>query len=182
MYTGSVGKVLPLIYCVGKETHVGEPLQGLNASWMAAEAVNQIELSDNYIDRKGDEATPPPTCLKLADLKGEYSVQTPSHAYVLYNILTLTSSPDELLEKLQHTLISCSNALFERIALKHTGGEEINRRLRPKVFTFEELFEKGLNRFGVSLEKELERALNNDEDSRELSVRAAAVLSNFFLF
>lgn len=35
-YTGSIGKILPSVLCFGKETHVGEPLSGINAAWMSS--------------------------------------------------------------------------------------------------------------------------------------------------
>jgi arginine utilization protein RocB len=86
IYLGSVGKLLPLIFCNGKETHVGEPLEGVNASWMAAAFTGNMELSELFIEQAAGESNPPPTCLKITDLKDQYNVQTPTHAYVLYNV------------------------------------------------------------------------------------------------
>ena len=63
-YTGSVGKLLPLIFCVGTETHVGEPLEGMNAAWMAGVIAERLELSLAFLEQERGEQNPLPTILK----------------------------------------------------------------------------------------------------------------------
>ncbi|GGK35102.1 hypothetical protein GCM10010965_30100 [Caldalkalibacillus thermarum] len=174
VYTGSMGKLLPLVYAVGKETHAGEPLEGLNAAWMVAEAVVRMELSGRFAEQWEGEQTPLPTCLKLSDLKEEYNVQTPNAAYALFNVLTMRQTPGEVLAKVKEAVEAAARSIAER-----------QKRFRPKVFFFHELVERGRNRFGSSFEEALQRVIDQgrvaNADLRDVSVQLADEASKFFL-
>ena len=95
LYTGAIGKLLPGFFCYGKETHVGEPLAGLNANLMVSEIQKLMEWNTDLCEQVGAEVTPPPTSLIQKDLKTEYSVQIPHTAVTLYNVLFMEKSlPD----------------------------------------------------------------------------------------
>lgn len=185
--TGSVGKLLPLIFCVGKETHAGEPIEGVNAGWMAAEIVNRMELSDAFVDRLKEEKSPPPTCLKVSDLKSQYDVQTPSQAYVLYNILTLSQKPGEVLQKIKSIAEDAAGAIYERVANKHLmyAGVESPKVSRPAVYEYSELYEKGVRQFGKHFEESIatvmDEGIKRNLDSQNLSVKIAEETSKFFM-
>ena len=192
LYTGSVGKLLPLVFCVGRETHVGEPLAGINATWMAAEIVHQMELSDLFVDSYGDEFCPAPTCLKLTDLKQEYNVQTPNLAYVLYNVLTFHQTPADVMTKLEQVAEQAAQVINQTITQKYSTlqlSAETQQskvaQLTPQVFTYANLLLRGQEKFGESLANSLQNIIAtgkaNDSDYRELSVALAAELSRFFL-
>ncbi|MEW8965406.1 arginine utilization protein RocB, partial [Staphylococcus arlettae] len=34
VYSGSIGKIMPGVLCFGKETHVGNPLEGLSSNFI----------------------------------------------------------------------------------------------------------------------------------------------------
>lgn len=187
IYTGAVGKLLPLIFCVGKETHVGEVLEGVNAGWMASEVVNQIELSEEFVDKVRDEKNPPPTCLKITDLKDHYNVQTPSLAYVLYNILTLSKSPKEVLTALKGLTEKAAQAVFHRIEQKYVSYQidlDNWQQYYPQVYTYEELYERGVELNGEAFAQDIRSVLEDssfrDMDSREVSVQLAARLASYF--
>ena len=159
-YTGSVGKLLPLIFCVGTETHVGEPLEGLNAAWMAGVIAEKLELSLAFLEEEFGEQNPLPTILKLMDLKEAYNVQTPTAAYVLANILTLKQTPEEVINKLKIIAEESSQYIENRLSTiydslgyaKHKSKKPI---MKPKIFTFHELAKKGEKRFGDAFIKEI---------------------------
>lgn len=188
IYTGSVGKLLPLIFCAGKETHVGEPLEGLNAGWMVSEIVNKLELSDEFIDQTDNEKSPPPTLLKISDLKTEYNVQTPSSAYLLYNILTLEQSPSEVLNKLKAVAEEAGNNIFGKLQEKYKlyeledFGEKLDK-LYPKVYTYQELYEKGKQLYGKKFEESIHAILYDGKelDSHQLSVKLSLEMTKFFI-
>src|SRR5258706_10955496 len=69
IYMGSVGKLLPSVYVVGRDTHAGAPFDGVNANLLAAEITRRIECSPELADMAAGEVAPPPVCLKQADLK-----------------------------------------------------------------------------------------------------------------
>lgn len=187
IYTGAVGKLLPLIFCVGKETHVGEVLEGVNAGWMASEIVNKIELSEDFVDHVGDEKNPPPTCLKITDLKDQYNVQTPNAAYVLYNILTLSKSPKEVLETLRGYAEKAAQAIFNRIEHKYVSYQiqlDNWQQFYPQVYTYEELYTRGKELYGEDFELDMQAVLEDAHysklDSREVSVLLATKLTSYF--
>ncbi|SET48622.1 Peptidase family M20/M25/M40 [Natronincola peptidivorans] len=93
IYNGTVGKLLPVFYCVGKETHVGEPFAGINPNMLTGKLLERIHQNPHLSDTLGEIYTPAPTCLKQSDTKKDYSVQTPVAAYTYFNFVTLTSTP-----------------------------------------------------------------------------------------
>ncbi|MBM7693666.1 arginine utilization protein RocB [Peribacillus deserti] len=189
IYLGSVGKLLPLIFCNGKETHVGEPLEGVNASWMAASFTNKMELSTHFKDEAGGERNPRPTCLKLSDLKDVYNVQTPTDAYVLYNILTLQQSPQDVIEKLLILARECSDEIYTKMSQAYyedhlDSGMDKLSFLKPRVYTYSDLYKMGQNRHGEEFEASMAKLINKetsaDLDYRQLSVEIARGISSYF--
>lgn len=108
IYTGTIGKLLPAFYILGDPTHVGEPFRGIDAGQIAATLLNRIHLNPNFSDTwsddvgGGEELTPPPTVLRIRDLKRGYNVQTSAEAFVYINWLTYTQSPQTVLDLLIH--------------------------------------------------------------------------------
>lgn len=190
IYTGSVGKLLPLILCVGRETHVGEPMSGLNAGWMAAEIVNKMELSDTFVEEREGEVNPPPTCLKVSDLKTEYSVQTPNLSYVLCNVLTLRQSPGDVLHKVKQAARDAADDIAGKLKKKYkvyNDGDytEHVKVLTPNVYTYEELYKKGQAVYGPDFADRLHAILaegdSGDLDLQHLSLKLATELAGFFI-
>ncbi|PLT27938.1 M20/M25/M40 family metallo-hydrolase [Peribacillus deserti] len=188
IYLGSVGKLLPLIFCNGKETHVGEPLEGINASWMAASITNKMELSSLFKDEAGGERNPRPTCLKLSDSKDVYNVQTPTDAYVLYNILTLQQSPQEVLEKIAFLTQESADEIFAKITDSYHEDylDRIDKLplMKPKVYTYSALYKMGQERHGAEFEDRMTELINKETsaelDYRQLSVEIARGISSYF--
>lgn len=162
LYVGTVGKIMPSFYCVGKETHVGDPFGGLDANELASSLVEEINLNTKYSDEVEGEVSVPPITLKLGDFKPEYSVQTNRVSHVYFNFSTHVSTPDMILEKLK----TGSLEAFQRVVTKldkeygrycvKTGFPFESLPWKPRILTFSELHtlvraEKG---------EELDRVLN----------------------
>ncbi|MHC1720167.1 MAG: M20/M25/M40 family metallo-hydrolase [Clostridiaceae bacterium] len=101
LYLGSVGKIMPMFFCAGKETHAGEPFGGLNPNSFVSEIQRRLELNPDFCDIAGKQTTPPPVSLKQTDLKKLYSVSTPMFAVSYYNLLTLTRTVEQLSNELK---------------------------------------------------------------------------------
>lgn len=104
IYTGTVGKLLPLVFCRGQETHAGVPYSGLNPYLMLSEIIRHIELNPDLADRGPGIIGPPPVCLKIGDFKSGYSVQTPVSAYAYFNFITLSSGPRQVMKIIKQTV------------------------------------------------------------------------------
>lgn len=146
LYAGTVGKLMPSFYIVGKETHVGDPFGGLDANELAAELVRNINLNVDLSDESMGEVTVPPVTLRMRDLKPEYSVQTNRDAEVYFNYSTHGITPDEVLKQLK----SVAEKSFENVLRKlQTQYDVFTERMqlpqgtlpwRVLVMTYEELF------------------------------------------
>lgn len=95
---GSIGKQLLCAYVHGKPVHAGYSQEGLNAAYLAAELVSEIELSPELAESTGKEIAAAPTALSSKDLKKGYNVTTPADAFVCWNTLQHRRSGAEVLE------------------------------------------------------------------------------------
>jgi len=85
IYIGTVGKLMPSFYVVGKETHVGDPFNGLDPNQIAGAIINKININVVYSDVADGEVSLPPITLQQRDLKEEYSVQIARTANLYFN-------------------------------------------------------------------------------------------------
>ena len=188
---GSIGKILPLVYCFGKETHGGNPFGGINSSLIFSQVQSLLEKNTEFCDEFKGELTPPPVNLKLNDLRGVYNVTTPQVTVGYYNILTITSSPYDILTKLkkvgEQALTNAMNIYtdqfnsFQNLAgpegLSNSWGTSENESLNwePKVYTFQELYDSAYEAWGETFIKEYEQAAtelkDQDLDVREYSIQ-----------
>ena len=203
VHSGTVGKLLPSFLIIGKEAHVGEPFDGLDANLMAAELISNLSMNDAFCDMVRDSAdsqsvqiTSPPVTLRASDLKTHYDVQLPFAAYFYLNVLTFTTMPGELLERLRHHAQMAMDSLLERLdateqrwkLAKHgfITGIASHRPVKKRfgsVLTYAELYAETVERRGSEvvqqeLAQEWERlpaTLDKRERSLHLTYRLWAV-------
>lgn len=149
IYIGSVGKIMPTFFCVGKATHVGNSFGGLNPNLMISEVNRLMEYNMDFSDSFGEDITLPPSCLKQEDLKDLYSVQTPLYSYAYYNLLTLKMKPEEIMEKLK---LIANNAFENTIKIFKDNYEKYSDKIskesiedldiKPCILTYEKLYKE----------------------------------------
>lgn len=182
IFVGTVGKLMPSFYVVGKETHVGEAYKGLDPNQIAGAITNRINLNFDYCDIAEGEVSLPPITLRQKDLKEEYSVQIAKTANLYFNYSTHKSTPDEVMKKMK-------DAAYE--AFSNTV-EDLNKQYKtfcekssfpyeklpwePRVMSFQELYSKVKEEMGEELDKKVEEIkaeLMKDEslDERDFSLR-----------
>ena len=83
VYTGSIGKLLPCFYAVGRASHAGEPFAGVDANLLLAALVNEFDMNPAYCERVRGQTTPPPVTLRATDTKTHYDAQTPPRRHAL---------------------------------------------------------------------------------------------------
>ncbi|WP_100371802.1 M20/M25/M40 family metallo-hydrolase [Bacillus sp. FJAT-45037] len=184
IYTGSVGKMLPLVCAVGRETHVGEPLAGVNASWMISEVVCEMELSDRFVEEEDGDLVPPPTVLRLSDLKYEYNVQTPTFAYATFNVLTYKKNAQEVLDEIGKTLKFCTETIHQRLTDRYKTYQVEQEIPAVSIYSFGELRDRGVERNGKSFLNRLENVAKRVEgeggDTRDVTIALARELGDSF--
>ncbi|HYE82580.1 MAG TPA: M20/M25/M40 family metallo-hydrolase [Clostridia bacterium] len=178
IYTGAIGKLLPVFFCVGRETHVGDPFSGFNPNLLTAKLIEHIELNPELCDFRGSSRVPAPVCLKQSDTKSTYSVQTPTSAYTYFNYMTLTSSPEEVLEKLRTIALKAFEEVIGNVESKArqlkelTGGIPRLPNSKPMVLTFRELYEMCLDARGKDFRLYMDSYMKNapEADFRHVSL------------
>ncbi|MDR2157686.1 MAG: M20/M25/M40 family metallo-hydrolase [Clostridiales Family XIII bacterium] len=98
---GTGGKCLPAVLVQGKKAHVGNCFDGMNALGILSELFALTELATDFSDVCDGEVSPPPIWISLRDRKPEYDVSLPALAGGLLNVLSFSSTPDEVLLKLK---------------------------------------------------------------------------------
>jgi arginine utilization protein RocB len=101
VHRGVMGKVLAMLWVLGRPTHVGRPFGGVDAAQVAAEIAARAARSRALIDRGADGHGVPAVTLRLRDLKERYDVQTTAEAVVELNLITCERSLDATMGLLQ---------------------------------------------------------------------------------
>lgn len=95
---GSIGKQLLCAHVEGKPAHAGYPQDGVNAAYVMAELIRQIELSPQLLESTAGEVAAPPATLFAKDGKQGYNVTTPSSAFAYWNTMQHRRSGAEVLD------------------------------------------------------------------------------------
>ena len=178
VFVGTVGKIMPTFYVVGKETHVGESFDGLDPNWITSALVNRIDLNPEFSDVVDGEVTLPPVTLKQRDLKTEYSVQTATKAILMMNYATHCSEPNDVLAKMkkvaQEEFEKVCDRINDRYATycKMVGREFQAKPWVPRTMTYEELYDAVKAEMGDELDKKMkalveELKADNSKDLRD---------------
>lgn len=178
VYTGSVGKILPCFYIQGKETHVAQCFEGFDASMVAAELVNLINLNPKFCDGYKNEYTLPPSVLKMKDLKPQYNVQTSFTSFVYFNYFIHNSSIKEILAKLKKTAQKSLNNVLDNINehykeyCKLTNVEYKEIEYDTQVLEYEEVYELAKKVFDGNIDEYIneitDECIKRNVDKREI--------------
>lgn len=186
VYFGTIGKLLPTFYVVGKETHVGQAFGGLNPNLLVAELTRLIELNPELCDEAQGEVTVPPTSLKQADCKDVYTVQTPLAAYAYYNVFTHSLSPREIMAKMKEKAREAFDNVITyldeayRTFCQRSGHTYTRLPWKTRVYTWEEFYSELVAQHGegfVQHLREFARELRQRDpalDLRDFNVRLVA--------
>lgn len=182
VYVGTVGKLMPSFYVVGKETHVGEAFKGLDPNQIVAELTRKINLNTDLCDIVEGEVTLPPMSLKQQDLKPEYSVQTAKTAQAFYNFATHYSTPDMVLEKMKGVAIEAFDAVLKDVNTQYEKYSQMTNRefeqlpFKTKVMTYSELYAAVREEKGTELDEQFESArqkwlIDDSIDDRDYALK-----------
>ncbi len=177
IYVGTIGKLLPTFYIVGKETHVGQSFGGLDPNELSSELVREINLSKDLCDVADGEVTVPPITLKQRDLKTDYSVQIAKSAHLYFNYATHGSEPDEVMTKLVEKAEKAFTTVVDRLNDNYKSYCEMSEipfqplPWKPKVYTFDALFRKIAEESGYKLHQRI-AALKRRLDPETMDDRA----------
>jgi arginine utilization protein RocB len=182
IYIGTVGKLMPSFYVVGKETHVGQPYKGLDPNLITSAIITEVDKNIEYSDVVEKEVSLPPITLRNRDLKEEYSVQIPKTANLYFNYATHISTPDMVLQKMkgaaQGAFEGVVDLLNERY-VKFCAASKFPYTKLPwvaRVLTYDELYQLVHAEMGEELEAAVEKYKNEllgkeEIDERDFSLK-----------
>ena len=177
IYVGTVGKIMPTFYIVGKETHVGESFDGLDPNQIASQLTQKINLNPEFSDTVDGEVTLPPITLKQRDLKTEYSVQIANKAVLMLNYATHDSTPDQVLTKMKNAGHECFqqvvDTLNERYAMycSMVGREFRKQPWVARTFTYDELYKAVKAELGDELDAKVAAYIEELKKDTTIDVR-----------
>lgn len=146
IHYGATGKVMPLFFCAGKGCHADEPFVGLDANALNAAVYARLAMNADYCEHMRGECTPPAVCLKMKDLKANYSVSIPMYAVSYYNLLTLDLDPEGITERLKTLAYDAFSAMLEKRRQDMQRYARLmprpiaTRDFEPNVITYAELY------------------------------------------
>ncbi|NYE06371.1 arginine utilization protein RocB [Bacillus niacini] len=174
VYSGSIGKIMPSALFYGKETHVGEPLSGITAPFIASFLTQRMEWNLTLQEKMNGETTPLPVTLQQKDLRLEYSVQTPYRSAALYNVFLMKRTADEIMEIFETVAIDAAeacNQAYKEVCLKHS----VQPVGEVRVLRYEDLQTYATRKFGLDFVEEIKSQVQEmpNWDDREKSIRIA---------
>jgi arginine utilization protein RocB len=177
VYSGSIGKIMPSALFYGKETHVGEPLSGITAPFIASFLTQRMEWNPAFQETDLGETTPLPVTLQLKDLKMEYSVQTPYRATALYNVFLMKRNAAEVMDIFEKLALDATFAC-NKSYMEMCRDQKVNPVGQVSVLRYEHLLEYAVEKFGVAIIDSIKATIlaNQEWDDREKSFRIADTL------
>lgn len=184
VYLGTIGKMLPFYFCVGKATHVGQYYDGVSSSLLVANLSLLLEGAAETSEAFEGQMFPPQVCLRFHDLVRNYSVTLPERAVAYYNQFTVTKTPAQVLEEMKGTATEALRRTVaylkeQRDVLRSKGGLSVHETpMEPRVMTYEEL-ERLARARTVDFEGALDvflKALPSSLDQRERGTETVSFL------
>jgi arginine utilization protein RocB len=177
VYSGSIGKIMPAALFYGKETHVGEPLSGITAPYIASFLTQRMEWNRNFQETVWGEMTPLPVTLQQKDLKLEYSAQTPYRSAALYNVFLMKRNAKEIMdifEKVAKDAASACNQAYLQVCRE----QQVKPVGEVRVLRYDYLLKYANQKLGSRMVDEKKSVIlaNNQWDDREKSFRMADTL------
>lgn len=152
IYTGSVGKMMPVIYVRGKSSHIGNVYEGVNPVLIVEHIGCKIEMNPIFCDTFKGEATLPPAMMQLRDRKKEYNVSTPAGVGLYFSLLLFKRPINQLMNQLTEMIKAGCKEAAEQIKQSYkaysklAGKEEAELNLKIKIVTFKELYHLALGK------------------------------------
>lgn len=174
-YTGSIGKIMPGALCFGKETHVGEPLSGINAAWMSSVLSQEIEWNESLCENVNGQQSPPPTLLQQRDLKKEYSTQIPHRSVSLYNMFLMKKNAAEVMKAMMLIAEKAAKKMEGFIQEKYQAFHfEAKQNTSINVLSFEDLKDyackKTSEQYILHLEQQVAKEVKGDNRDQAIQI------------
>lgn len=177
IYLGTVGKLLPTFFVVGKETHAGQLFEGFDPNLIVSELTRKLDYNADFCDEMDGEVTFPPVSLKQTDLKKQYDVQTPQTAFAYYNFFVNRRSPKDVLNQLKEVATEAFESAIEIFYQRFQEFSQLNGysypppTIVPRVFTYEEFYNRCVREIGDEFQEGMLRYSINLLHEEQIDIR-----------
>ena len=136
---GTVGKVLPTAFVVGRPVHSGYALLGVNAAILAATIAERLEWAPELTDDSAELPGTAASLLSLKDGKSGYDVTTPASAFLFWNVLnhrrSAAAALDIVARLVDEATRDCLARLAERAAMSGNAADAamLGRQVHPAL-------------------------------------------------
>ena len=188
VYTGAVGKLLPMFYIIGRETHVAQCFEGFSPDLTAGELVRLIDRNPDYCDGYNGEFTLPPTVLKMQDLKPRYNVQTPHTACVYFNYFVHDKQTTDIMALLKDAARKAVDNVMQLADDRYRAycalsGNQYSSLIEPaQVLDYRELYEMTRASYDGDLDAFIDSvtdaSIAEEDDKRITSLKIVQALSD----
>lgn len=186
VYTGAVGKLLPMFYIIGRETHVAQCFEGFSPDLTAVELVRLIDRNPDFCDGYQGEYTLPPTVLKMQDLKPSYNVQTPHNACVYFNYFVHNRQVTESMELFKSAARTALDNVMQQADARYktyctlSGNQYSSLLEQTQVLDYRELCDRARAVYQGDLDAFIDRTADDSiaagDDMRITSLRIVQAL------
>lgn len=133
-FTGTVGKIQPVVFVQGKPVHIGLYDTGINPVGVLSQLIANTEGNKELTDSCDGEQTPPPAWVYLRDRKERYDVTLPQRVAAALNLLTYQKTPDDVMYVL----------LEETRRAVHDLSQNMGRDFPMEVLSADELMQQAM--------------------------------------
>ncbi len=175
IYLGSIGKINPFIYILGKRMHLGEYHKGVSASLIASYLNLNIEGNLSLADSSESMTYLPIGCHMIKNIEQKYGASIVDRMFILYGCLPVKKYPEQILKE----LVSTAEKSMDR-ALRHVGEIQCRYlknaddmvKYESKIMTYEELREMYYSKFGDQAEAKINEILASQDEAADMRSRA----------
>ena len=143
VYSGSIGKLLPVVLVQGKLVQVGSYREGVNPVGILSRIVAATEGDESFTERCGEEVSVPPVWMYVRDLKEGYDFSLPKRAAGYCNVLSFQKTPAQVmayilgkikgaLEDTIHPVTVMTWVTLWQMAKQHSGFENFWKETEQK--------------------------------------------------
>ena len=140
---GTVGKVLPTAFVVGRPVHSGYALRGVNAAVLAAFIAARLEWAPELTDDSAGVPGTAASLLSMKDNKSGYDVTTPNTVFLFWNVLNHQRDPATVLDVVERLVneatTSCLQDLARRAAASGYSTDAKGMPATAQILRYSEL-------------------------------------------
>ena len=146
IYSGSIGKLLPVVLVQGKMVQIGSYREGVNPLGILSRIVAATEGDETFTETCEGEVSVPPVWMYARDLKEGYDFSLPKQAAGCCNVLTFQKTPAQVLAYFLGKIRAAVESAPQPVAVmtwvtlwqqakQHEGFEEFWREAEGQIKT-----------------------------------------------